>query len=286
MNLWWNLASWSARVGMADHAGPWILLYHRIASKPHCGGETTPENFAAHLEVLKKNCDCIPLSDLLRRIVDGRATGREATITFDDGYRDQGEAARRAIARGVPATIFIPTAFPGSGRRFFWEGRDAAECERIKEAMRHGAEPPEGPAPSDLLTWDEILKLKHDGVRIESHGHSHRILTGLAGEALRVEMRTAFHVFAEHVGAPPKVLAYPNGDWPDFDDRVDAAARHAGFRFGATAIFGPARRAHLPWRIRRLGVADQSASSLERVLRGGHASAALKAALDDWRGRR
>ncbi|MEK8022244.1 MAG: polysaccharide deacetylase family protein [Candidatus Hydrogenedentota bacterium] len=284
--FWWKLAALGSCAGIGGDTGPWILLYHRVAPEPHHGGETTPENFNEHLDLLRSRCDCLSLSDLLRRCREGRATGREATITFDDGYRDQAAAARRAMAKGVHATIFIPSSYPESGRNFFWEGRDSEECERIKDQMRRGMEPPEGLETSDVMSWAEIAGLVKEGIGIESHAHSHRILSGLPDPELKTELLAARREFEAHLDRRPEVIAYPNGDWNDFDARVDRSVDEAGFAAGVTAVFGAVRRAQLPWRIRRLGVANQSAESLEQVLRGGHAAAACKAALDHWRGRR
>ena len=43
-------------------------------------------------------------------------------VTFDDGYVDGHDVALPILRRaGVPATFFIPTAFPDAGRLFWWD---------------------------------------------------------------------------------------------------------------------------------------------------------------------
>jgi len=43
-------------------------------------------------------------------------------VTFDDGYTDFQEHAWPILReRGIPAVLFVPTAFPDSERRFWWD---------------------------------------------------------------------------------------------------------------------------------------------------------------------
>jgi peptidoglycan/xylan/chitin deacetylase (PgdA/CDA1 family) len=50
--------------------------------------------------------------------------GRAALVTFDDAYRDFREVAWPLLrARGVPAVLFVPTAYPSHPERRFWWDR-------------------------------------------------------------------------------------------------------------------------------------------------------------------
>jgi peptidoglycan/xylan/chitin deacetylase (PgdA/CDA1 family) len=47
---------------------------------------------------------------------------RAALVTFDDAYRDVGEIAWPILRRlGLPATVFVPTAYPDGGLTFWWD---------------------------------------------------------------------------------------------------------------------------------------------------------------------
>lgn len=53
----------------------------------------------------------------------GRLPPRSVLITFDDGYPEVGEVAWPILRRlGLPAVLFVPTAYPGDlGRPFWWD---------------------------------------------------------------------------------------------------------------------------------------------------------------------
>lgn len=146
--------------------------------------------------------------------------------------------------------------------------------------MRRGDLPPDGRSPSDLLSWDEIIALEKKGVGIEGHGHEHRILSGLSDADLGGEFDAMSSAFARHLGRAPEVIAYPNGDWGDFDFRA------LPIRYGLTAVFGSARAQDAPYRIRRVLVANENPRDLFTLVKRGAAAAAIKRGLDRARGRR
>jgi peptidoglycan/xylan/chitin deacetylase (PgdA/CDA1 family) len=100
-----------------------ILMYHRVVNPEEvpwplqAGMYVRPETFELHCEILKQEFNVVPLSELLQqRKVPRRTVG----ITFDDGWIDNFTLAFPILKRfELPATIFLPTAFIGTGR-FFW----------------------------------------------------------------------------------------------------------------------------------------------------------------------
>jgi len=285
MRAWWRMAVALNRRGLRGGSGPWILAYHRFGGAS-TAGSTPWETFHDHLEVLSKSADGVTLDELLSRVAERRATGREVVITFDDGYLEQAEAARLALEKGFPVTIFIPTAFPDSGRGFFWEGRSPEEAEQIKADMRRGARPPDASVPASLLSWNQIRDLSREGVGIESHGHDHLILSGLDQSALAHDLDESYRVLTEQLGRPPECIGYPNGDWWDVDERTNLAAKKSGYRHGLLGVYGRTRSADMPWRIRRVVVTDESGYEMESLLRAGRLTADGKAIVDRLRGRK
>jgi hypothetical protein len=63
-------------------------------------------------------------------------------LTFDDAYRDFAEHAWPVLrSHGLPAVLFVPTAFPGDPERSFWWDRlyRAFACARREEALPSAA---------------------------------------------------------------------------------------------------------------------------------------------------
>jgi peptidoglycan/xylan/chitin deacetylase (PgdA/CDA1 family) len=105
-----------------------VLTYHRIAEP---GAEpfydpvisATPESFRAQIDWLRNHVRILTLDELITWVECG-SPGRElvAVVTFDDGYRDNFDVAVPILrASHVPATFFIPTAFPDSLRLPWWD---------------------------------------------------------------------------------------------------------------------------------------------------------------------
>jgi peptidoglycan/xylan/chitin deacetylase (PgdA/CDA1 family) len=107
--------------------GPMILLYHRVATldtDPQLLA-VTPQNFAAHLDILREFATPMSLADLVRATRAGTAPRNAVAITFDDGYADNLEFASPLLhAREIPATVFVATAGSQSACEFFWDDLD------------------------------------------------------------------------------------------------------------------------------------------------------------------
>ncbi|MBE0581681.1 polysaccharide deacetylase family protein [Devosia sp.] len=103
---------------------PAILMYHRVADLDHDPWDLAvpPALFAAQLQVLSANRSVVPLSWLVRRLVEGRPAHRMVAITFDDGYVDVLDTAKPLLEQhDCPATMFLPPDFVGSAAGFWWD---------------------------------------------------------------------------------------------------------------------------------------------------------------------
>lgn len=74
---------------------------------------------------LRRHSRPISLAELLAAQRGERPLPRRSVlVTFDDAYRDFGEIAWPVLRRlGIPATLFVPTAYPGYAQRAFWWDR-------------------------------------------------------------------------------------------------------------------------------------------------------------------
>lgn len=129
-----------------------VLTYHRVARRDEVGeldmgvAEVEPEDFVQQLDMLKEHCSVVSM-DQVRRHRAGRPLPKNAVmLAFDDGYLDNHDVALPILRRArVPATFFIPTAFPDAGKLFWWD--------RISLTMRRCQ------ATSIELTYPKPLRL-------------------------------------------------------------------------------------------------------------------------------
>jgi peptidoglycan/xylan/chitin deacetylase (PgdA/CDA1 family) len=100
-----------------------ILAYHRVADLDHDAYATavSPRHFVEHLEVLRKTCTVVKLSELREAVQRRRPLPHRAVaITFDDGcvdFLDHGYPAIRKL--GFPATVFVASDHLEQKRRFW-----------------------------------------------------------------------------------------------------------------------------------------------------------------------
>lgn len=104
-----------------------VLVYHRIAVSPADPWRlcVAPQNFAAHLAVLARRADVLPLADVAHSVLnrEQRNTSRPlVAITFDDGYADNLERGLPLLQQArLPATIFVASSWVGRPHPFWWD---------------------------------------------------------------------------------------------------------------------------------------------------------------------
>lgn len=104
------------------------LTYHRVG-EPAAGVYprimVPPREFARQMRYVASHYNVIAMQDLVQFVEDGRALPpRPILITFDDAYEDFAENAWPILRQlGLPATLFVPTAFPDHPERAFWWDR-------------------------------------------------------------------------------------------------------------------------------------------------------------------
>jgi peptidoglycan/xylan/chitin deacetylase (PgdA/CDA1 family) len=108
-----------------------VLMYHRV-DEPDASPlldpaliSATPATFEAQIEYLAAHRPCLSLADLFAVRRGERPLPPGAVmVTFDDAYRDFLAHAWPVLRRyGVPATLFVPTAYPDDPSRAFWWDR-------------------------------------------------------------------------------------------------------------------------------------------------------------------
>ena len=208
-----------------------VLCYHALSEDWPAALSTTPARFAAQVRLLeRRGYRGVTFSELV-----AGGEGKRVAITFDDAYHSVGRLAKPLLdGVGFPATVFVPSDFPGSDQPVAWDGVD------------HWIG---GPHEKELIphSWGELGALADEGWEIGSHTRSHPHLTTLDDERLDAELQGSKQRCEGELDRPCLSIAYPYGD---FDSRVSAAAARAGYRAGATLSLHAARPLEWP----RVGV--------------------------------
>lgn len=127
----------AALVGALERSAPWrrgvlaVLTYHRVddpEARPDVSPallSATPPAFAEQIADLARHYRPVSMAEVLEAIDDpGRLPPRAVHVTFDDAYADFATHAWPVLrAWSVPATLFVPTAYPGTAGPGFWWDR-------------------------------------------------------------------------------------------------------------------------------------------------------------------
>ena len=229
------------------------------------------DSFRRQLRHFARHYRVVPASALLEEVRRRRRGQRfPAAVTFDDDLASHLQRALPALQEaGVRATFFLGGTSLAGPHRFWWDDlqravdgklveagavphvaeadvraalarapkaifRVAATIERLERAkrqettaaLRTAAGPPD---EGEGLGADDIRALVTGGAEIGFHTLRHELLTELTDDDLAHALREGHDDLCAVAGTPLDVISYPHGR---ADDRVAAAARVAGFKFG------------------------------------------------------
>jgi len=221
-----------------------ILMYHRVDYvKPTTPAATkaltvSPEDFRHQMAWLKRHgYHTITQRSLFNALMCGSHLRRKPiVVTFDDGYRDVYRYATPVIERfGMRAISYVIT-------------------ERIS-----------GEDPS-FLTWKQVRRFEGRGVEFGSHTVSHASLTSLSDVGALEELVNSRKKLERKLDHRVPWLAYPYGD---YDGRIEALARKAGYKLAVTTDWGSLQSASRPFALKRLRVLDSTGVSGLAAMLGG-----------------
>jgi peptidoglycan/xylan/chitin deacetylase (PgdA/CDA1 family) len=216
-----------------------ILMYHRVAAS---GGRTlarwrvTPDQLDEQLAFVRsEGYGFLSLDDWHDALARRRPVPeRSVCITFDDAYEDFAATAWPILRRhGLGAHLFVVTGEAGG-----WNRWDEAAGERLP-----------------LLAWDELARLRDEGVLIGSHTAEHGALAGLRPVEVVRELARSRLELSERLGLDADALAYPFGD---VDRTVEHLAGACGFRVAVTIQPWRSRLGDRPLALPRLEVSNRT----------------------------
>jgi peptidoglycan/xylan/chitin deacetylase (PgdA/CDA1 family) len=214
-----------------------VLMYHRVLNgeqqartASHRGLVVGSETFARHIAIIKRLFRVLTVDDLANHLANRIPfDGPCCLITFDDGWIDNLENALPILReQGVPAVMFLPVNFVGSGRLFTREALthllvkliEAIRCEPTRrEAFRPHL------APLGLDTLLDAADPDPLPAVIKAVG-SHRFASGTAFEAAIAALSTELGVNGADLSDLDTFV-----DW----SQVDLLAAQ-GFSFGGHGV--------------------------------------------------
>ena len=290
-----------------------ILAYHRVAElrdTPLVDSRSvsaTPAVFARQMMHLARHYHVIGMARLLQAVEKGiRLPKRAVLITFDDAYADFAETAWPVLKRfGLPATLFVPTAYPDHPELAFCWDRLYQAFQATAKAELRGTR--FGPLPlgnSDekrralrmvqdhvpTVSDDEAMKLVQSicDQLVEKHVCSGSVLTWnqlrqLAREGLTLGSHTRTHPVMTQV-TPDRMreeirasqadlrreigMTLPIFCYPNgnHNDAVISILRDEGIRLAFTTLSGPNKSPSPdPLRLRRIVITPRTSSLVFRI---------------------
>ena len=231
-----------------------VLMYHKVNDRPGNPLTVPTTMFAEQMAQLRElGYTVVGLEDVLACYrTNEPLPPRSVLITFDDGYRDTLENALPVLRKHTyPAVMFVPIGYLDGGRRLPHEQRLTARG-----------------LVNPTLDWGELAELEAEGIRIESHGISHRPLADLEIDDAACEITLSKLRLEERLGRPVQAFAYAKGAEAHYELVHVSLLRQAGYEVAFTSVSGANTASTDPMRLRRYNIEPYPPRTFELVLAG------------------
>lgn len=193
-----------------------VLEYHHVSENTPPSTSVTPDTFERHMNHLADNGFHVwPLPKLVKTLRNGgEVPERTVALTFDDAYRSvHEEVFPRLQEREWPFTVFVATGPIDKGINAY-------------------------------MSWDDLRELEAAGITIANHSVSHEhMVRRRSGESesewrkrLRREITDAQARLEEELEEPPRLFAYPFGEFSPAIQRIVGDLGYVGFGQQSGAI--------------------------------------------------
>ena len=279
-----------------------IVAYHAVTPEPLLTAiHLSLPAFRAQAEFLAARYRVIPLEEFVRRRVAGQSLRRCVALTFDDAYTGVRDLALPVLERlGLPATVFVASAYSASGKRYWWDrlgwiglkaeasvarrliaqlaGDPAADQHHILhavvgqsrgrltadfEAQLAAAEQVIDPVPLAALDEPGLAELARSPlIEFGCHTVSHPALPYLPVEEQARELRECTEWLEARLPRVRRFVAYPYGLY----DRTTVEAMRAAGLAAGFSLAGRAATSHFhPFTCPRVGVAEANTTTSLRT---------------------
>lgn len=231
-----------------------ILMYHKVNDVPENPLSMPVSLFDEQMDLLRSlDYTIVDLAAVLDYYADGKPLPpRAVLITFDDGYHDNLDNAARVLSKyGYPAVLFVPVGYLDDRQPLPHEERLAAQG-----------------VMNPTLDWDELAEVERNGIRIESHGISHRPLANLEVDEAAREITLSKLRLEERLGRPVRAFSYVKGSEADYRPVHLSLVRQAGYDVAFSAVSGANSADTDPLQLRRYNIEPYPLRTFELVLSG------------------
>ena len=101
---------------------------------------------------------------------------------------------------------------------------------RLKSLLKSEKE-----AKGEVLSWDEIKKLRKNGIEFGSHTHNHYLLTFEDPKTIAEELKTSKQKLEENLEEKIEYLSYPSGL---YNPETEKIAKECGYKAGCSNSYG------------------------------------------------
>jgi peptidoglycan/xylan/chitin deacetylase (PgdA/CDA1 family) len=231
-----------------------VLMYHKVNDLPENPLTMPVSVFDEQMDQLRQlGYTVVDLDAVLAHYVDGAPLPSQAVlITFDDGYHDNLDNAAEVLKKyGYPGVLFVPIGYLDDRQPLPHEERLAAQG-----------------ILNRTIDWEEMADLERAGIRIESHGISHRPLADLELDEAAREIALSKLRLEERLRRPVRAFSYVKGSEAHYKPVHLSLVRQAGYDVAFTAVSGANSPATDPLQLRRYNIEPYPPRTFELVLSG------------------
>jgi len=188
-----------------------------------------------------------------------RSLGMRAVFFVTSGYVTQrrlywweriaytvGARRRDQVQLAYPGPLELDLAAPGATGTLvkIIKNTGGLDLDRFLAELTRAADAPwDDAVERDLageliMTWDQVRALADQGMDVESHTRSHRVLQTLAPSQLEAELSGSRADLEAQLGRPVRAVAYPVGRTVARIGAIRRAVLRAGYRVGFTNASG------------------------------------------------
>ena len=160
-----------------------VFMYHKFGVSKYPSTSVTIDQLNSHIEELTKEKYTIKSLDFIIDTIlnDGDLPENTIGISIDDADKSFLEVGWPTFKKNnIPVTLFVTTGTISNNSKY--------------------------------INWDQIRKLKEEGVTIGAHSHTHAHLPDISIEEVRKEIETSNKIFLKELGEIPNLFAFPYGE--------------------------------------------------------------------------